>query len=100
MSHPAKGRRLWGRGPSDFLLFGITAVELGILVFLTPSLTLTDWIYVCSNLLVLVIALNAPAGAGAGPIDRGGRGGAGFIHVLVRAGGTAESASRARDVAG
>jgi protein-S-isoprenylcysteine O-methyltransferase Ste14 len=48
---------LWGRRPADFLLFGVTAVELGILVVLTPSLTFTDWIYVCSNLLVLGIAL-------------------------------------------
>jgi protein-S-isoprenylcysteine O-methyltransferase Ste14 len=38
-------------------LFGVTAVELAILVLLTPSLTVTDWIYVCSNLLVLVLAL-------------------------------------------
>src|SRR5690348_12817982 len=57
MNNPAEGWRLWGRGPADFLLFGVTAVELGILVALTPSLTLTDWIYVCSNLLVLAIAL-------------------------------------------
>jgi protein-S-isoprenylcysteine O-methyltransferase Ste14 len=38
-------------------LFGVTAVELGILVYLTPSLAVTDWIYVCSNLLVLAIAM-------------------------------------------
>src|SRR6059058_1974793 len=57
MNNPADGRKLWGRRPADFLLFGVTAVELAILVYLTPSLTLTDWIYVCSNLLVLAIAL-------------------------------------------
>jgi protein-S-isoprenylcysteine O-methyltransferase Ste14 len=39
------------------LLFGVTAVELAILSVLTPSFTLTDWIYVCSNLLVLGLAL-------------------------------------------
>ena len=57
MSNPA-GR--WGfanRRPADFLLFGVTAVELWILVALTPRFTATDWIYVCSNLLVLAIAL-------------------------------------------
>lgn len=48
---------MWGRGPADFLLFGVTAVELGILFVLTPSLSVIDWIYVCSNLLVLGIAL-------------------------------------------
>src|SRR3954463_9313437 len=57
MNDPAEGWRLWGRRPADFLLFGVTAVELGILLVLAPSLTVIDWIYVCSNLLVLVIAL-------------------------------------------
>src|SRR3954447_9830139 len=57
MANPAAGRRLWGRSSGDFLLFGITAVELGILVFLTPSFAPADWIYVCSNLLVLALAL-------------------------------------------
>src|SRR3954469_1683890 len=57
MANPAAGRRLWGRSAGDFLLFGITAVELGILVFLTPSFAPADWIYVCSNLLVLALAL-------------------------------------------
>jgi protein-S-isoprenylcysteine O-methyltransferase Ste14 len=57
MNNPAEGRRWWGRRPADFLLFGVTAVELGILFVLTPSLTLIDWIYVGSNLLVLAIAL-------------------------------------------
>src|SRR4051794_29274598 len=60
MNHPAEGRSWWGRRTADFLLFAVTAVELGILVVLTPTLTLTDWIYVCSNLLVLVIALPPP----------------------------------------
>ena len=48
---------LRGRRPADFLLFGVTAVELAILIRLTPTFTLTDWIYVCSNLLVLALAL-------------------------------------------
>lgn len=46
------------RRPADFLLFGVTAVELAILVLLTPNFTAPDWIYVCSNLLVLGIALS------------------------------------------
>jgi protein-S-isoprenylcysteine O-methyltransferase Ste14 len=39
------------------VLFGVTSVELGLLCVLTPSFTLTDWIYVLSNVLVLVLAL-------------------------------------------
>jgi protein-S-isoprenylcysteine O-methyltransferase Ste14 len=46
-----------GRQPADLVLFGVTAVELGILIKLTPTFTLIDWIYICSNLLVLVLAL-------------------------------------------
>jgi len=42
---------------SDALLFSVTAVELGILLILTPALTLPDWIYVLQHLMVLVIAL-------------------------------------------
>jgi protein-S-isoprenylcysteine O-methyltransferase Ste14 len=60
MNKPSAGwqwRRRWHRRPADFVLLGVTAVELAILVLLTPSLTITDWIYTCSNLLVLVIAL-------------------------------------------
>ncbi|MGH7242989.1 MAG: hypothetical protein ACREJD_06180 [Phycisphaerales bacterium] len=57
MNRVAEGWKLWGRRPADFILLGVTAVELAIFVLLTPSLTLTDWIYVCSNMLVLVIAL-------------------------------------------
>jgi protein-S-isoprenylcysteine O-methyltransferase Ste14 len=42
---------------ADVLLFGVTAVELTILVGLTPSFTLVDWIYVVQHLIVLAIAL-------------------------------------------
>ena len=45
------------RRPADLLLFGVTAVELAILVLLTPTFTLTDWIYVVQHLMVLAIAL-------------------------------------------
>jgi protein-S-isoprenylcysteine O-methyltransferase Ste14 len=52
----ASGRRL-----ADFLLFGVTSAELIILFFLTPTFTLTDWIYVSQHLIVLGIALTRPA---------------------------------------
>jgi protein-S-isoprenylcysteine O-methyltransferase Ste14 len=42
---------------SDFLLFGVTAVELAVLVLLTPSFSLIDWIYVSQHLIVLAIAM-------------------------------------------
>jgi protein-S-isoprenylcysteine O-methyltransferase Ste14 len=42
---------------ADFLLFGVTAAEFVLLFVLTPTFTLTDWIYVLQNLLVLGIAL-------------------------------------------
>ena len=47
----------WGRRFADLLLFSVTSVELGLLFVLTPTFTLTDWIYVLQNLLVLGIAL-------------------------------------------
>jgi protein-S-isoprenylcysteine O-methyltransferase Ste14 len=46
-----------GRGLGDLVLFGVTAIELWLLFWLTPTFTLIDWIYVSSNVLVLVIAL-------------------------------------------
>jgi protein-S-isoprenylcysteine O-methyltransferase Ste14 len=48
---------LCSRRPADFLLLGVTAVELAILFVWTEDLRVTDWIYACSNLLVLVIAM-------------------------------------------
>ena len=42
---------------SDVLLFSVTAVELGVLLILTPALALPDWIYVLQHAMVLVIAL-------------------------------------------
>jgi len=46
-----------GRRFADFLLFGVTAVELVILFLLTPSFAIADWIYVLQHLIVLGIAL-------------------------------------------
>ena len=57
---PSEGWKLWSVGvrrPADFVLFGVTAVELAILVLLSPGLTVADWVYVSSNLLMLGIAL-------------------------------------------
>lgn len=48
---------------SDVLLFSVTAVELGVLLILTPALTLPDWIYVLQHVTVLVIALTRPPAA-------------------------------------
>jgi len=40
----------------DVLLFGVTAVELAILVRLTPGFTFVDWIYLAQHLIVLGLA--------------------------------------------
>jgi len=42
---------------SDVLLFSVTAIELGVLLILTPALELPDWIYVLQHVMVLGIAL-------------------------------------------
>jgi len=52
-----RGFGVSGRRFADFLLFGVTLVELAILVILTPTFTVLDWIYVLQHLLVLGIAL-------------------------------------------
>jgi protein-S-isoprenylcysteine O-methyltransferase Ste14 len=49
------------RRAADFLLFGVTSAEIAILFFLTPSFTLTDWIYVLQHVLVLGISLTRRA---------------------------------------
>jgi protein-S-isoprenylcysteine O-methyltransferase Ste14 len=46
-----------GRRFADLLLFGVTAVELAILWFQTPTFTVTDWIYLSQHVIVLGIAL-------------------------------------------
>jgi protein-S-isoprenylcysteine O-methyltransferase Ste14 len=45
---------------ADLLLFGVTATELVILFLLTPTFTITDWIYVLQHLIVLGIAITRP----------------------------------------
>ena len=42
---------------ADVLLFAVTSAELALLVYLTPTFTIADWIYVLQHLLVLGIAL-------------------------------------------
>jgi len=54
VSHVAQSYR---RSFSDVLLFAITAVELAVLVRLTPSLGMVDYVYVLQHLLVLAAAL-------------------------------------------
>src|SRR5262245_52674489 len=46
-----------GRRFGDFLLFGVTSIELAILLLQTPGFTLVDWVYVLQHVLVLGIAL-------------------------------------------
>ncbi|HEY7000121.1 MAG TPA: isoprenylcysteine carboxylmethyltransferase family protein [Candidatus Udaeobacter sp.] len=49
-----------GRRFADFLLFCVTAVELVLLFLLTPTFTITDWIYVLQHFIVLGIAMTRP----------------------------------------
>jgi protein-S-isoprenylcysteine O-methyltransferase Ste14 len=46
---------------ANFVLFAVTAVELGLLVDLAPHLAAVDWIYLAQHLLVLVIAVTRHA---------------------------------------
>jgi protein-S-isoprenylcysteine O-methyltransferase Ste14 len=53
-------RQIWElteRSFADYLLFGVTSVELGLLIVLTPTFAIVDWIYVGQHLVVLGIAL-------------------------------------------
>src|SRR5205809_7762863 len=51
---------MFGRRFADLLLFCITSAELVILFLLTPTFTITDWIYVFQHFIVLGIALTRP----------------------------------------
>jgi protein-S-isoprenylcysteine O-methyltransferase Ste14 len=46
---------------ADVLLFGVTSVELTILILLTPTFTIIDWIYLSQHILVLGIAVTRRA---------------------------------------
>jgi protein-S-isoprenylcysteine O-methyltransferase Ste14 len=52
---------MFGRRLADLLLLCVTAAELVILVLLTPTFTVADWIYVLQHLMVLGIALTRSA---------------------------------------
>jgi len=51
---------MFGRRFADLLLFCVTVAELGLLFVLTPTFTITDWIYVLQHFIVLGIALTRP----------------------------------------
>jgi protein-S-isoprenylcysteine O-methyltransferase Ste14 len=53
---PRISRRKFG----DLFLFAFTLVELVLLIFLTPTFAIADWIYVSGHLLVLGIVLTRP----------------------------------------
>jgi len=58
MSRPSRfALELSRRTFADYLLFGVTGVELALLFVLTPSFGFVDWIYVVQHVLVLGIAL-------------------------------------------
>lgn len=52
--------KMFGRRFADLLLFIVTLAELVTLVLLTPTFTITDWIYVLQHFIVLGIALTRP----------------------------------------
>ena len=51
---------MFGRRFADLLLFCVTLTELVILFLLTPTFTITDWIYVLQHFIVLGIAVARP----------------------------------------
>ena len=51
---------MFGRRFADFLLLCVTLIELVLLFLLTPTFTITDWIYVLQHFIVLGIALTRP----------------------------------------
>jgi protein-S-isoprenylcysteine O-methyltransferase Ste14 len=57
---PLTSLKMFGRRFADLLLFCVTSAELVILFLLTPTFTITDWIYVVQHFIVLGIALTRP----------------------------------------
>src|SRR5262245_15650548 len=51
---------MFGRRFADLLLFCVTSTELVLVFLLTPTFTVTDWIYVLQHLIVLGISLTRP----------------------------------------
>jgi protein-S-isoprenylcysteine O-methyltransferase Ste14 len=56
MRVPGISRRRFG----DLFLFAFTSVELVLLILITPTFAIVDWIYVSEHLLVLWIAFTRP----------------------------------------
>ena len=54
------GLALARRTCGDIVLCGVTLVELSLLVFLTPTFTALDWIYVLQHVIVFGVALTRP----------------------------------------
>jgi protein-S-isoprenylcysteine O-methyltransferase Ste14 len=52
-----RASEMFGRRFADLLLFCVTSTELVLLVLLTPTFTIADWIYVLQHIIVLGIAL-------------------------------------------
>ncbi|HKZ08077.1 MAG TPA: isoprenylcysteine carboxylmethyltransferase family protein [Methylomirabilota bacterium] len=52
---------MYRRTLADVLLFGVTAVELALLAWLTPTFGVPDWIYLAQHLVVLGVALTRRA---------------------------------------
>jgi protein-S-isoprenylcysteine O-methyltransferase Ste14 len=50
-----------GRTFADVLLFGVTAAEMALLAWLTPTFGVADWIYLTQHLVVLGVALTRSA---------------------------------------
>jgi protein-S-isoprenylcysteine O-methyltransferase Ste14 len=46
-----------GRTSSDLVLLGVTTAELALLLVLTPTFTILDWIYAAQHLFILGVAL-------------------------------------------
>src|SRR5262245_61778115 len=49
------------RRPADVVLLGVTVAEFVVLLRLTPTFEIVDWIYVTQHLMVLAIALTRGA---------------------------------------
>ncbi len=56
----ARTPEIVSRRLADLLLFCVTATELVILLLLTPTFEIADWIYVFQHLMVLGIAITRP----------------------------------------
>ena len=49
------------RRAADLVLLGVTSAELALLLYLTPTFAIQDWIYVLQHFMVLAVALTRRA---------------------------------------